>query len=159
MQSRSRSFARGIDLHWHEAHFIARFQLPDLPEIRLDDRHRTNEAAEARTVGAEDHGHVPGEIDRADRIRIVVNIRWMQPGFTAVLARPFRLRPDQAHAGAARVEMDLPLGREELLDIARTEVLRRPVRAVDDAQRANGSDVREEGQGCAWAGIVKRIQM
>src|SRR5260370_19670142 len=139
MQSRSRSFARGIDLHWHEAHFIARFQLPDLPEIRLDDRHRTNEAAEARTVGAEDHGHVPGEIDRADRIRIVVNIRWMQPGFTAVLARPFRLRPDQAHAGAARVEIGLPLRREVPLDIARTETLPRPLRAVHAPHPPNGT--------------------
>src|SRR5476649_1701540 len=103
-----------VDLHGYEAHFIAGFELPDLPEIRLDDRDRANETAQARTIRSENHRHVASEIDCADRVRVIVNIRWMQPRFTTVLARPFRLWPDQPHAGAARIEMDFPFGREEL---------------------------------------------
>src|SRR5258707_9693824 len=159
MQPGGRGLTRRIDLHRDEAHFIAGFELPDLPEICLDDRDRTNETAQARTIRSENHGHVAGEIDRPDCVWIIVNIRWMQPGFAAVLARPFRLRPDQAHAGAARIEMDFPFGCEELLYIPRAEVFRRAVGAVDNTQRAHGSQLRHEGQDGACADIAQGIEM
>src|SRR3954454_5629096 len=57
-------------LHRHEAHLVASFELADLPKIRFDDRRRTNETAKARSIGPENHGHVAGEIDGADRIRV-----------------------------------------------------------------------------------------
>ena len=51
---------------------------------RARDRDRADEAAEARTVRAEDDRHVAGEIDGADRVRVVVNVRRMQARLAAV---------------------------------------------------------------------------
>ena len=96
-----------------EAHLVAGLAAGPFSRVRLDNHGRADETAEARTVGTEDHRHVAGEIDGADGIGVVVDVRRMQPGFAAVGARPLRLRADQAHAGAAGVVVDLPVGREE----------------------------------------------
>ena len=68
----------------------------------------TNEAAQAGPVGPEDNRHVAGEIDRADGVGIVVDVRRMQPRFAAIAPRPFGLGTDQPHAGAAGVVVNLP---------------------------------------------------
>ena len=65
-------------------------QLAELPPVVADDRDRAHEAAEARAVGAEQDRHVAGEVDRADGVRRVVDVRRVQPGFAAVGARPLR---------------------------------------------------------------------
>ncbi len=67
-----------------EPYRVARPQLTDLPELRRRDRQRADEAAEARTVGAEDDRHVAGEVERADRVAVVVDVRRVQTGFAAV---------------------------------------------------------------------------
>ena len=54
---------------------------------------RADEAAEARTVRAEDDRHVAGEVHGADRIGVVVDVRGMQAGFAAVGARPSGFGP------------------------------------------------------------------
>ncbi len=63
-------------------------KLANLPELGIDNDGGTNEAAEARTIGAENHRHVAREIDRADRVGVVVDVRWMQTRFAAILTRP-----------------------------------------------------------------------
>ncbi len=73
----------------HEAQPVVGRQLPDLPAIRRDHRERADEAAQRGPVGAEDDRHVAGKVDRADGIGIVVDVRRVQPGLAAVLARPF----------------------------------------------------------------------
>ena len=83
----------------------------------VDDGHRADESAEARAVGPENHRHVAGEIDAADGVGVVVNVGRMQSRLAAVGARPLRLRTDQAHAGAARVVVHFPFGREERVDV------------------------------------------
>ena len=55
----------------------------------------------------------------------------MQTRLAAALTNPLRLRPDQAHAGPAGVKMDFPFGGEKGRHIARREILRRTVWAVD----------------------------
>ena len=84
-------------------------------------------------VGAEQDRHVAGEVDRADGVRRVVDVRRVQ-------ARPRRRRrgpsaacgPIEPHAGAGRVEVDLPVGaRRSRVDVRRGEELRRRVRALE----------------------------
>ncbi|MNS65422.1 hypothetical protein D3C72_985870 [compost metagenome] len=60
-----------------------------------------------------------------------MNIRRMQTRLATVGTHPFRLRPDQAYAGAAGVEMHFPLRGEERADVVFSEVFRRTVGAVD----------------------------
>ena len=114
-----------------EADQVAGAELADLPQLVVADGGGADEAAEARTVGAEDHRHVAGEIHRADRVRVVVDVGRMQPRFAAVLARPRGLRPDQAHAGAVGIVMHLPRRREEHLDVFGREEIGRAVRPVE----------------------------
>src|SRR5204862_4366130 len=79
------------------------------PELGRDDRYRTHESAEARSVRTEDDRHVPGEVDRSDGIRGVVDVRRMKPRFAAVTASPYGLRSDEPHSGPRGVVVDLPL--------------------------------------------------
>ena len=76
-----------------EAHQVAGAELADLPELVVADGGGAHEAAEARAVGAENDGHVAGEIHRADRVRVVVDVGGVQPRFAAVLARPVGFGP------------------------------------------------------------------
>lgn len=57
-----------------EAHGVAGTQLAHLPQLGLHDGRRADEAAKAGAVRAEDHRHVAGEVDRADRIGVVVDV-------------------------------------------------------------------------------------
>ncbi|OSN17059.1 hypothetical protein BV360_02746 [Pseudomonas syringae pv. actinidiae] len=126
-----------LDAHRVKPHPVASFQLPQLPQVRFDDGYRAHEAAQARAVRAEDDRHVTGKIHRANGIRVVVDVGRMQTRLTTVRADPFRLGADQAHAGAAGVEMHLPVGGKERFDIGFGEVFRRGVRAVDHSNLAN----------------------
>ncbi|MNO95003.1 hypothetical protein D3C76_866360 [compost metagenome] len=149
------------DIHRLEAHLVSRLQLTQLPQVRLDHRHRADEAAKARAVRAEDDRHVAGEVHRADGVRVVVDVRRMQAGLAAAVAHPFRFRADQAHAGAAGVEVHFPVGGEEGLDIGRGEIFRRAVRAVDHADAAQRRQRFAEfgGQAGAGFGVLQRLQM
>ena len=66
----------------------------------------------------------------------------MQPGLAAVLARPVRLRAEQADAGARRVEVHLPVGGVEDGHVVLGEELRSGVRALERGERPG---VRERG--------------
>ena len=112
---------------------IARTKLSDLPKLGLNDRHRAHESAETRSIHSQDHGHVSRKIHRSDGICVVVNVRGMQSGLAAVLARPFWLRSDQANACARGIVMNFPIGREEDLDVFLREKVRSAMRAVEDA--------------------------
>ena len=46
-------------IHRNELHAVARLELAELPQVRLDDRHRAHKTAQARTIGSQDHRHVP----------------------------------------------------------------------------------------------------
>ena len=116
-----------------EAHQVAGAKLADFPQLVVADGGGAHETAEARTVGAEDDGHVAGEIHRAHRVRIVVDVGGVQPGFAAVLARPGRLGPDQADARPVGIVMHLPRRGEEYFDVFVREEIGRAVRAVDHA--------------------------
>ena len=87
----------------HELHGVARTELAELPAFRRHGHRRADETAAARTIGSEQDRHVAGEIDRADGIGVVVQIRRMQARLAAIAARPERLGADQAHAGAVAV--------------------------------------------------------
>ena len=92
--------ACGNPVHRREAQPVSGLELPQLPQIGLDDCHRADEAPEAGAIGAQNHRHVAGEIDRADGIRVVVNVGRMKARLAAIGAHPLRLGTDQAHAGA-----------------------------------------------------------
>lgn len=57
-----------------EADRIAGLELPELPEVGLDDRCRANKPAEAGTVGAQDDRQIPGEVDGTDGVGVVVDV-------------------------------------------------------------------------------------
>ena len=129
-------------VHRHKAHFIPRLKLAQLPEIGFDHRHRADEAPEAWAVRPEDHRHIAGKIHGPHGIGVVMNIRGMQPGFAAAVTGPDRLRPDQAHAGAAGVKMHFPVGGKKGRHIRRGKELRRAVGTINHPQR---TDVRQRG--------------
>ncbi len=109
---------------------IAGLQLSQLPPLGLDHHRRTNESAQAWSIGAKQDRHISGEVDGADGICIVVNVRGMQSGLAAVLARPLRLGSNQPHTSAIGLVMHAPLGREDHLDVGGREKLRLAVWAV-----------------------------
>ena len=100
-----------------EAYFVARLELADLPQFGFHDHGGAHEATQARPIGTQNDRHIAGEIDGADRVGIVMNIRRMQPRLATVAARPLWFRPNQAHAGAAGVVMHFPIGGEEHVHI------------------------------------------
>ncbi len=130
---------------------VARAQLPDLPQLGVDDGDRADEAAEAGAIGPEDHRHVAGEVDAADGVGVVVDVGRMQSGLAAIGARPRGLRADQPHAGAAGVVVHFPFGVEERARCRRREEIRRAVRAVGDADlpgvRVVGPLARRDARG------------
>ena len=71
-----------------EAHGVAGRELAQLPQLGLHHHGRADEAAQAGAVGPEDHRHVAGEVDRADRIGVVVDVGRMQARLAAVACAP-----------------------------------------------------------------------
>ncbi len=141
-----------------EGDTVARRELPDLPQIGGDDDERADEAAQRRAIGAEDDRHVAGEIDGADGIGVVVDVRRVQPGLAAVGPRPMRLRADQADAGAVGVVVHLPAGGGEGFDVVGREEIRRAVRAIEHAQSPFLADRRrrgDRGARCRLAAIAE----
>ncbi len=122
------------DIYRDKTHFVTRFQLPDRVQIGLDDGDRADKPAQAWAIRAEDHWHIAGKIHRAYGIGIIVDVRRMQPRLAAAVPYPLRFRADQAHAGAAGVEMHFPVGSEERLHVVRGEIFRRTVRSRDHPQ-------------------------
>ena len=114
---------------------ITRRQLTKLPAIGGDDGGGADKATQAGPVRPKDDRHVAGEVDGADGIGIVVDVRRMQAGLAAVGARPCRFRSDQAHAGTAGVVVHLPCRGEEGVDIAGGEKIRCAMRPVHHVQR------------------------
>jgi hypothetical protein len=81
-------------------------------QIGFDHRDRADKAPEARAIRAEDHRHIAGKINRANGIRVIVNIRRMQPRFAAAVTGPLRFRP--ISRTPVRLElMHFPLGGEK----------------------------------------------
>lgn len=117
----------------YEGDFVAGAELADFPEFGIDDDAGADESAEAGAVGAEDDGHVSGEIDRADGIGVVVEVGRVEAGFAAVATCPFRLRADQADTGSGGVVMYFPRGGEEGGDVFFGEEIRCGMRAVEHA--------------------------
>ena len=72
---------------------------PELPPLGAHHRGRAGEAAEAGAVGAEQHRRVAGEVDGAEGVAGVVDVRRVQAGLAAVGPGPRRLR---ARRGARR---------------------------------------------------------
>ncbi len=126
-----------LDAHRSESDLVASLQLPQLPQVRFDDGHRADESAQAGSVRPQDYRHVAGEIHRADRIRVVVDVGRVQPRLAAIGTHPFGFGADQAHAGAAGVEMHFPVGREKPLDVRFSKVFRGGMRAVNDPHPAH----------------------
>ena len=89
------SSVRGREIDGLEADAITGAQLPELPAVGRGDRRRADEAAEARTIRTEDDRHVAGEVDGAEGVGVVVDVRGMRPGVAAVLARPPRRGPSR----------------------------------------------------------------
>src|SRR5690348_7089484 len=56
-----------------ELQTVTRRELPEFPEVRRDDDERTDEPAQGWAIGSENDGHVTREVDRPDRVGVVVN--------------------------------------------------------------------------------------
>ena len=132
-----------------ETDFVPGLELAHLPELGLGDGGGADKAAAARAVGAEDDRHIAGEVDRADGVGVVVDVRRMQTGLAAVAPGPLRLRADEADAGAGGVIMDLVGGAEQDGDVIRGEEIGRPVRTVKNAQLPFAGERGLDGSGDA----------
>ncbi len=118
----------------HERDRVARAQLAELPAIGADHGDRADEPAQAGSVRPEQDRGVAGEVERAHRIGVVVDVGRVQPGLAAVLAGPGRLGPDQTHAGTGRVEVHAVAGGVEGVDVFAGEELRGAVRSLGHRQ-------------------------
>lgn len=148
-----------------EADRVTGPKLPELPALRADDRRGADEAAERGAVRAEQHRHVAGVVDGAHRVGRVVDVGRVQARLAAVLACPAGLRTDQPYARACRVEVDLPVGGVELVDVLLGEELRCGVRAFERADvpvrredRSVGSRHRSTGDHRAPVQHISRPQ-
>ncbi len=117
----------------HEGDAVTGPELAEFPQLRIDHHDRADETTETRSVGAEDDRHVTGEIHRADRVGVVVQVGRMESRLATVGARPFRLRADEADSGSRRVVVDFPFGGEEGVDVLIEEEIGRAVRAVENS--------------------------
>ena len=81
---------------------------PIFQSSAVDDGRGADEAAEARPVGTQDDRHVAGEVDRADGVGVVVDVRRVQPASPPSGRAQRGLGPDQTHAGAAGVVVHPP---------------------------------------------------
>ena len=72
----------------HEPHRVAGSELAELPSLGRGHDGRAHETAQAGAVGSEDDRHVPGEVDRADGVAGVVDVRRVEAGVAAVAGGP-----------------------------------------------------------------------
>src|SRR6185437_6289986 len=94
-----------------------------------------------------DDRHVTREVDRSDRIGIVVDVRRMQTCFASIAPRPLWLGTDEAHASAVGVVVNLPTRTQNDVDVCASEELRCTMRAVEDA---NAPGTCELGLQACW---------
>ncbi len=85
--------------------------------------------------GPSSTGRVAGEVDGAEGVAGVVDVRRVEPRVAPIGPGPRRLRTVEAHAGAGAVDLHLPLGGEEGVDVAGGEEVGRGVRSLHDADR------------------------
>jgi len=116
-----------------EAHRVPGFELTNFPKLVVNDSGGAHEAAERGAVGAENHRHVACEVDGANGVGVVVDVRRVQSGFAAVFARPSGFGADQAHARAVGVVVDFPVSGEESVDVFGCEEVRRSVGTVHNS--------------------------
>ncbi len=128
----------------NEANQVAGLELADLPELGVDDGGGADEAAEARAIGAEDDGHVAGEIHRADGVSVVVDVGGVQAGLAAVACAP---TPASGRSGGRRCGRNCsgPSNRVEKnsIDVVGSEKIGRAVRAVQHADLPVDGRTRE----------------
>ena len=117
-----------------KANLVARGELAEFPTIGGDYGDRAHESAEAGPVRAEQDRGVAGEVEGADGVRVVVDVRRVQARFAAVGAGPLGLRADEADAGAIGVEMDFVIGADDGVEIVAGEELRCAVWTFGDGE-------------------------
>src|SRR5208337_798419 len=109
---------RVVDADRLEAIDVARLRLPELPERRRRHGVRIDESTHARSVVHKDNGRLAGEVDGAQRIALVDDVR----RFGAVLRRLLvgllsegPLRSFEPEAGAVTLRRQLPVRRKKAL--------------------------------------------
>ncbi|CQW18670.1 Uncharacterised protein [Salmonella enterica subsp. enterica serovar Typhi] len=127
-----------------ETDVVARFDLPDFPQLSFGNGDRADKTAKAWAIAGEDHREVSGKVNCADRIFAVVNVRRMQTGFAAVWPGPARFRPDQPHAETVRVVVHLPVAGEKLVNCLRSKEIRCTMRPVEHADTPQFTILRDQ---------------
>ena len=84
-----------VDRPRREPDAVAGRELTELPPLARRNHERTDEAAETRAVRPQDDGHVAGEIDGANCVAGVVDVRRVQPRVAAVSSRPAGPRSEE----------------------------------------------------------------
>src|SRR5690606_16770740 len=99
----------------HKFDFVTGFELPQFPKLGIDHHRRTDKPTQTWTIWPENNRHIASKVDRANGIGIVMDIGWMQTGFTAVFTCPFRFWSNQADTGTAGVKVNLEgMGKESI---------------------------------------------
>ena len=130
-----------------EAQGVARRELADLPQVGGDHHKGTDEATQGRAVGSQDDRHVAGEVDRADGVGVVVDVRGMQARLAAIPARPLRPGPHQANPRSVGIVVHLPFDPADHGDVGRREEVRRPVGSGQDADAPGPGEGGRRGDG------------
>src|SRR5829696_7012072 len=111
-----------------------RHHLAELPHRSVGNAGRADEAAQGRSVDAEDDWLVAGDVHRADRVAIVEDVGGMPTRDPAGRARPLPAMRLQPVAHAIGVPIELPVVAEEMLVVIPGPVVRRGLRSRDGLQ-------------------------
>ena len=63
-------------------------ELPQLPAVGLGHRRGANKAPQTGPIGAKDNGHIAGEVDGAEGVSVIVDVRGVKPCVAAVFPHP-----------------------------------------------------------------------
>src|SRR5215204_6213630 len=121
-----------------------RHHLAELPHRSVGNAGSADEAAQGRSVDAEDDWLVAGDVHRADRVAIVEDVGGMPTRDPAGRARPLPAIRLQPVAHAIGVTIELPVVAEEMLVVIPGPVVGRGLRSRDGLQLPLGGVVRND---------------
>src|SRR5215213_11341516 len=132
---RTRQIRRFIDRKFFEPDVVTtRHHLAELPHRSVGNAGRADEAAQRRSIDAEDDRLIAGDVHRTDSVAVVEDVGGMSTGDPAGRAGPLPAMWLQPVAHAIGVAIELPVVAEEMLVVIPGPVVGGGLRSWDGLQ-------------------------